>query len=167
MNMVNMVNNIDYNEGWGQYIMIDIVDDKKCNNNNNKVRGISNRVSPNGKNNVNTVGKMEIIEESKYEDDSSYYNEYGDYSEYGYGNNDANNDANNNANNDANNNANSNDNYKYGDRLYLINRKEKIDMVDEKNITNLVNSACCCATGILFVTMVSVPYYVTNLFSKK
>ena len=156
---MNMVNNIDYNESWGQYIMIDIVDDKKCNNNNNKVRGISNRVSPNGKNKMNMVGKMEIIEESKYEDDSSYYNEYGDYSEYGYGNNDAN--------NDANNNANSNDNYKYGDRLYLINRKEKIDMVDEKNITNLVNSACCCATGILFVTLVSVPYYVTNLFSNK
>ena len=149
MNMVNMVNNIDYNEGWGQYIMIDIVDDKKCNN--NKVRGISNRVSPTGKSKMNVIGKMDIIEESKYEDDSSYYNEYGDYSEYGYGNNDANND----------------DNYKYGDRLYLINRKEKIDMVDEKNITNLVNSVCCCATGILFVTLVSVPYYVTNLFSKK
>ena len=147
--MVNMVNNIDYNEGWGQYIMIDIVDDKKCNN--NKVRGISNRVSPTGKSKMNVIGKMDIIEESKYEDDSSYYNEYGDYSEYGYGNNDANND----------------DNYKYGDRLYLINRKEKIDMVDEKNITNLVNSVCCCATGILFVTLVSVPYYVTNLFSKK
>jgi len=150
---MNMVNNIDYNESWGQYIMIDIVDDKKCNN--NKVRGISNRVSPNGKIKMNMVGKMDIIEESKYEDDSSYYNEYGDYSEYGYENNDANNDANN------------DDNYKYGDRLYLINRKEKIDMVDEKNITNLVNSACCCATGILFVTLVSVPYYVTNLFSKK
>lgn len=149
VNMVNMVNNIDYNEGWGQYIMIDIVDDKKCNN--NKVRGISNRVSPTGKSKMNMIGKMDIIEESKYEDDSSYYNEYGDYSEYGYGNNDANSDA----------------NYKYGDRLYLINRKEKIDMVDEKNITNLVNSACCCATGILFVTLVSVPYYVTNLFSKK
>ena len=150
---MNMVNNIDYNESWGQYIMIDIVDDKKCNN--NKVRGISNRVSPNGKIKMNMVGKMDIIEESKYEDDSSYYNEYGDYSEYGYENNDANNDANN------------DDNYKYGDRLYLINRKEKIDMVDKKNITNLVNSACCCATGILFVTLVSVPYYVTNLFSKK
>jgi len=150
---MNMVNNIDYNESWGQYIMIDIVDDKKCNN--NKVRGISNRVSPNGKTKMNMVGKMDIIEESKYEDDSSYYNEYGDYSEYGYENNDANNDANN------------DDNYKYGDRLYLINRKEKIDMVDEKNITNLVNSACCCATGILFVTLVSVPYYVTNIFSKK
>ena len=159
-----MVNNIDYNESWGQYIMIDIVDNKKCNN--SKVRGISNRVSPNGKSKMNMVEKMDIIEESKYEDDSSYYNEYGDYSEYGgyseYGYGNGNGNCNGNGNDDY-----KYDDYKYDDRLYLINRKDKIDMVDEKNITNLVNSACCCATGILFVTLVSVPYYVTNIFSKK
>ena len=128
--------NIDYCDSWGQYIMIDNVDENNYKNNRIKSPVMKKR---------NVMEKMEVIrevaceeyEKNDYSEYGDYYGEYGYNEKYGY----------------------TNINYDDDDEKYLINKRYK----EEKN-SYLANSTCCYVTGILCVGIISIPYYISNMF---